>query len=172
MRNNNQSRGTTTEILLMEIADGLSSLIKQPDLSNKIKEAYALNEAEQKAFEEAKATLSQAESLRAEITQKATKYQDIETKIKENTLLLEDIKKSRSELMAINKINESTKNDLEAEKKALDEVSTALDKRQQKLDEFATALSAQATEIEAKKEEIRLGIEKSRTILGGLAING
>lgn len=165
---NSRVPGGTMEVLLMEIAEGLSVLIKNPDLSQKIKEVYALNDAEKIALEEARKTLGDADNLRAELAQEAKKYADMQSKIdkqntikKDNSELLEAIKKERE--LSTEKMTEITKGlqDLEALSKALDDRGAALDLREKKLNEAFEDLNRQ-------RAEIRSALDKSKTILGGL----
>lgn len=137
---NNQIKGAVVELTLMEIAEGLRSLINNPDLSGKIKEVYNLNEAEQKAVEEARDLITNADVIRAEIAEKSKAYIDIGERIKQENLIkasnleiLENIKKGREEI---------------AKKEA------QLNKSRADLESFANTLTDKEVKLNARKEEL------------------
>ena len=63
-------RNTQTDLVLLQIAEGLQNLAKNPDLSKSIAEAYALSEVEKAKADEAQAFIAQADQLRAELKQR------------------------------------------------------------------------------------------------------
>ncbi len=60
-------RNTPTEIILLQIAEGLQSIIKNPDLSQTIKDANALLESEKLKAEDARQLIAQADAIREEL---------------------------------------------------------------------------------------------------------
>lgn len=77
------ARNLPTELILLEIAQGLQTLAKNPDLSKTITDAYALNEAEQKKADEAKILMASADQLRAELKAREDAIANIDERIAE-----------------------------------------------------------------------------------------
>ena len=77
------ARNVPTELILLEIAEGLQSLAKNPDLSQRIKDAYALSEGEKSQAEEARAIIAKSKEFLDDLEKQKSQYADIEERIKQ-----------------------------------------------------------------------------------------
>lgn len=97
-------RNTPTELVLLQIAEGLQNLAKNPDLSKTIKDAYALSEDEKAKSEEARAVIVQSDKFLADLKAQKDALADIEERISEaeklenfNADTLKSIRQQQSE---------------------------------------------------------------------------
>lgn len=129
-------RNIPTQLVMLEIAEGLKALIADKDLSKSIAEAYALSEEEQKKAEDAKAIIASADALMANIKKKEESLAIVDERIKKaeklekaNTEALKSINKERVVLnaQAVANKTEAEANKKEAER--LSGVSADLDAR-------------------------------------------
>jgi hypothetical protein len=132
-------RNTQTNLVLLEIAQGLKELAKNPSLESSIKEAYELTEGEKLAYENALQTIANAESIKAELQAREDAIADIDKRIAEaekleafNEDTLKSIQKQNSEIAraASKNAEDAVKN-----QKSLDEIEA-------KEAEFAIKLAA------------------------------
>lgn len=168
---NNQIKGAVTELVLMEIAEGLSSLMKNPDLSEKISAAYAFNESERQQLEEARNIIATADDVRAQLEEKAKEYDDIGTRIEKevalkraNEQLLESVKQERQVHETMRVKNENKSNELQGYAKELD-------KKEQRLAAWQSDLEVAQQEIDKQRAEIKNALDKYKNIFGGLVEN-
>lgn len=165
---NDLPRGATIEILLLKVVESLSTLVQNPDISAKIKEAYALDETEKQAFDQANQVIANADNLRLELSKEAQKYADIKNMVEQEEIL----RQSNLEMHMFVK-EQTAANEKEAlvNKKKLEELemfSKNLDRRDAELKEFSTFLKSTEQEIEKQRQEIKDALDKSKLILGGL----
>lgn len=157
------ARNVPTEIILLEIANGLKTIISDGNLDKKISGLYALNEDEQKKFEDAQATIVQADQLKANLAAEAANYSDVSARlakaeqqegINNNSLtIIEDAKKdieaSRQKNEEDAKANENKATELSKYESDLDERDIELAKAKDEISELRTELQTRLNNIAA-----------------------
>src|ERR1700748_738562 len=105
-------RNTPTELVLLQIAEGLKSLIKNPDISEIVRKTYTLSEEEKAKAEEARLYMAQVDGIRKQIDSDKAKYDDVLQRIARAEALeafnedtLKTISKRSQELDAKEKAN-------------------------------------------------------------------
>lgn len=168
LRNSNFSRGAQTDVLLLEIAQGLANLQKDTNLSKKIKDAYALNEAEQKAFEDAQETISKSASFLAEIEKKKSELASVEDRIKAAVAVEEKNKSDAKDLDV--RAGEITK----LEKDLISRVAE-IEKKEKSLMDWENLLVVREESIKAREAEnlafqlkLKSAAEQSRAALNSI----
>lgn len=136
-----------TDILLLKIADGLSELVKNPDLKSKIADAYKLSEDEQKRYEEAQLTIANAEVAKKEIYEQKRLIAQTEDRISAAKLIEER--------------NATCMKDLDAKKRLLDAQQENLNKKEKELLNYSE-------ELNDKSDAIKLGEESLKAKEAGL----
>jgi len=169
---NNMPRGATIEVLLMEIADGLFSLAKEPDLSDKIKAAYALNDAEKTTLDESRAIIANANSIRIEFETTAQKYSDIEDKITQATNIQNNNQDALVEIDKKTTLYNNKVTEMENNRKDLANFAKSLDAREAELNAREQVIRNQENDIAAQRVSIKDALDKYNIILGGLVQNG
>lgn len=131
------ARNVPTELILLQIAEGLQTLAKNPDLSQIIKDANALSEAEKAKADDARATIANADQLLSDLKKKEDALADIGTRIAEaeklenfNADTLRDISKRQNELNTQTQNNQVTASDNEKERRRLEEWQETLEDRE------------------------------------------
>lgn len=140
-------RNVQTELVLLQIAQGLQSLVKNPDLSKSIKAYYELSETEKNQAEEARLLISKAGELRAELQRKEAEIGDVTTLIAQQKAI-EKSNKERGE--ALNKLQ----GDLERQAEKNEIAAEANRQEAKRLESVAVALSARESRIKKDEEEI------------------
>ncbi len=131
------ARNIHTNLILLEIAEGLKEIIKNPNLEQAIKDAYSLSEAEKTAAEDARAIIDSAAEQLADIEKKKAELAVIDDRIAEanklelfNENTLKDIAKKNAALLARENIIAKAGQDQEKRTKSIDEKEKALDSRE------------------------------------------
>lgn len=155
-------RNIPTQLVMLEIAEGLKTLIADKDLSKSISEAYALSDAEQKKAEEAKVIIASADSIRAELKAKEDTLADIDKRIEEaekleisNADMLKSIAKERSLLSAQKAalLTDSDANKKEALR--LNNISAELDTRAEALTEGENELAEAKADFKRRTDAMK-----------------
>lgn len=157
-----------TDILLLKIADGISDLVKNPDLKKKISEAYKFNDEEQKRYVGAQKFMAEVEVIKKEIeAQKA---------------VLDSADERLAKASEAEKSNALVAAELDAERKAIKKEAKSLEEKENVLNDFEKQLSAKEAAISLgeealkKKEEelkeyeatLRAAAARSQAALAGL----
>lgn len=156
-------RNTPTELVLLQIAEGLQTLAKNPDISAAIKDAYALSESEQKKADEARQIIASADAILADIKKREDALSHVEERIKEaeklecfNADTLDSIRKQQAKIDSQEKINIANAKANEDESVRLKNISDALDDRADALanaeDNLAEARADLKKRADAMKE--------------------
>jgi hypothetical protein len=127
------ARNVQTNLVLLEIAEGLKKFIQDPNLEASIKEAYALTESEKANVAAAQKTLDDAEKLLADIAKRESELGDINKRINEANAIEELNKQALAKITAENK---------------------ALDAREKLLKQKEEAIKISFDESEIKKAEL------------------
>lgn len=157
-------RNLPVDIILMEIAQGLQTLIQNKDLNATIASAYALSDAEKAKAEQAAATIAQADDLLAGIKKKEDEFssvnerlkaaQDLEAKNAEDlkTIAIKerDTASQQSENVANALANEAEKKRLAAIKDALIAKEADLNNSLQDVENTKAALKKRSDKIKAE----------------------
>lgn len=158
-------RNLPTELVLLKIAEGLQTLVADKNLSNVIKDAYALSSAEQKKAEEARDIIARADEIRADFKKREDALANIDERIaiaesleKSNEDIAKSLEKKRSDLAVEERKNIADASINQIEKDRLDSL-------QQFLDERASALADSEAENNALKADLkrRANILKAQT---------
>lgn len=133
-------RGGSTSMVLLEICQYLAELVKDPDISKKVKEAYSLSEEEEAKYQEAQKFIASADAIGKDL------------KLKED-----ELKKAIAQYEA----NEAKSLELDAkekeiakELKRLEGMQASLDERAEKIEENEIALNARLDSINKLDDEI------------------
>lgn len=143
-------RNTPTELILLQIAEGLQSLAKNPDLSKTIKEAYALSEAEKSKADEARAIIAQADQFTADLKRKQDALVDIDTRIAE-AKKIEAYNEDEAKRLSI------LSNEISGREKAVKLVEAANEDRTKRLMDFQAELNAREVDLDDKAGEVAKG---------------
>lgn len=148
------ARGTNTDLILLQIAEGLQSLAKNPDLAQKIKDSYALNEAEQKQYEDALATIAKAEQITTDQAKREAAIVDVNILIAKqekieafNDDTAKELSRQSMALQAQASQNAKDAADNAKEDTRLHNVSAALDDRAENLKEAEAQLAADQADL-------------------------
>lgn len=161
-------RNTSTDLVLLQIAEGLQNLAKNPDLSKTITDAYALSEAERKTADESREFIAKADTLRAELKQREDAIADINERIAK----AESVEAFNGDTF---KLLNTKQNELDNQQKANEVVANAnkaaqteLDKFQDLLDERESALLEGERNLEISKADLKKRSEIVTSQLAGL----
>lgn len=127
------ARNVQTNLVLLEIAEGLKKFIQDPNLEQSIKEAYALTEQEKENLAKAQKTLDDADALLADIAKRESELADINKRINE-----------------ANAIEESNKNQL----KDINKLLSQLEAKEKQLEEKEKQIAKSFDDSEIKKAEL------------------
>ena len=129
-------RNTPTQLVLLEIAESLQQLIKNPDVSKSITDAYALMDSERAKAEDARNVMGKADKFLAEIKAKENALAVVNERIaeagkleKSNDDAMKKIAQLQSELDVYNKQNLANSKANELEKSRLVKERLDLEKR-------------------------------------------
>ena len=140
-------RNVPTELVLLQIAEGLKSLVENPDLSQIIKDAYSLSESEKAKADEARQLISEADSIRAELKKKEDDLLVINGRIKD----AEKLEAFNADTLADIKARERA---LSGEKEANRILAEKTMQEKKRLDAFSASLLEQAQEQKALQKEL------------------
>lgn len=129
-------RNIPTELVILEIAQSLKSLISNPDLSKTIKNAYALADDEKAKAIEARGIIAQSAQFLADLEKQKSAFSDANERIekansaeKANADILKIIADKKTEVDNIAKKNNADAKANKAEIQRLEALSIALDDR-------------------------------------------
>ncbi len=152
------ARNINTQLVLLEIAEGLKEFIKNPNLEQSIKDAHALTEFEQNKLNEARKIMENADALLADMVKredflKSTQERVLQAeKLEElNQNTLREISRQESILSTENAKNEevildisNSLSNLDAKRSELSKYEDALNIRSRELSDYEMRLSKAA----------------------------
>lgn len=148
-------RNTPTELVLLEIAQGLQTLSKSTDLSKVITDAYGLKDSEIAKANDARAVIAKSDLFLADLKAKQDALADINERISvaqaldaKNKATQDDIAKRQGDLTIQAKKNAD-------DAKANDTRSGALDKRERDVTARETAIKTTETDIQNTKADLK-----------------
>lgn len=141
------ARNVQTDLILLEIAEGLRSLSTDNDLSQKIKDAHALSDAEKAKADEARAVIAQAEQLRAELKQRENALVDVNTRVAE-AKKIEDFNEDTLKKIA------AIKNELDAQKDRNFQDAKKNDEERQRLEKVNDSVEVRESKVAEDEKEI------------------
>lgn len=158
-------RNVPTELILLQIAEGLQALVSNKDLGSTIKKAHALNEAEAQKLKEAYETISNAETIRNELKKREDSLADVAERIAKAEMLeaanadtLAGIRGHYKDIEARAKQNIADAEDNIKERGRLEKLTASLEKRLE-----AVKLEEQA--IAAAKEDLKKRSEAMKALV-------
>lgn len=147
------ARNVPTELILLEIAAGLSNLAKNPNLDESIKAAHALTEAEKVKADEARAYIDSSAEIKADLDKQREELSIIDDRLAEvkkieafNEDTLRSIAKSNAELKA----REEAVAKVEADNILREKVQKEKDALQKLEENHLQGISADLVEYEAR----------------------
>lgn len=168
MNRGTTGRGFKTDLAYMEMARALSELGKNPDLTSKIKDAYALMEEEEQKLAGARKTIADAEAAKKDIE----KHNERASYANDRIAAAEASEAKSSEVLKkIAEEKRSLKEKSDAIVKQIAELENSLaaqDERKANLDSFEEALDLRAQQLDQYKSAIEEAEQKSREAFSGL----
>lgn len=133
-------RNVPTELVLLQIAEGLQNLAKNPDLSKNIANAYALSKSEETKLNDARTLIANAAQIKAEFEKRENALKVVDERIAQainqetqNTNTLKLITQKKNELDAQGRKNDTDSAANEAEKERLADLAESLENQQEEL---------------------------------------
>lgn len=158
----------STNLVLLEIANGLSALIKDPELAIKLDSAYKINDQMKIDLENAQKTIEAAATAKIEIAKQKAELVSVEDKIKiakeieqSNKKLSEDIAKKEKDIKA-------AQQEIKKGKSELDALGLSIENKMKELEKFADSLKEREARINDFEQKLRAAAEKSKAALSGL----
>lgn len=140
-------RNTPVELVVLRIAEHLQTLVKNPDLSKKIKDAYALADTEQAKLDKAVQTMAKSDQLLADIKKREDALAVIDDRIKKS----EELEKINNEqLKAIG----SAQREIEKKIAETNDFAAKTDARSKKLAESELTLAKREAVLKQEEESI------------------
>jgi len=152
-------RNIPTELILLEIVDGIQSLMKNPELLQSIRDAYAFSQVEKEKYEQALEVMKNADQFLADVKKKEEAYLNVEDRIAQAEQLAKSNFDAGKELERVRSLNERQAylNDQDAEKnlleaKRLSDFEIALNKREAKLNQERDELEKQKSDLKKRAD--------------------
>ncbi len=141
-------RNIPTELVLLQIAEGLQTLVKNPDLSKIIQDTYTLMDSERTKADESRQIIANADKFLAGLKSKQDALANIDERISEaeklenfNSDSLREIAKEKAKIIK------------DAQKNADDAVANAQEKK--RLDGIAIDLQSKLKDAKEKEDRIK-----------------
>ncbi len=151
-----------TELMILEMAQGFQSLIKNPDLSKIIEDTYGLMDSQREKVREAEDIIRRADEFIADLNKKAEAYADIKQKISaaekiesDNEETLKLISRRQRELDDQQERNKLDGEANKAEEKRLSVLKDALEEDRKQIDEEARVNASVKANLKKKADALK-----------------